>query len=109
MKQFTIEGYQVSVGENAKENDDLFKSANQGHYWFHADKLPSAHVWLQTPNETPPTRSLIKYCCGLVKDHTKGAGGKLSVVYTIKKHLGKDKECKQGEVIVRKTLGKVLT
>ena len=43
------EGYDLFVGKNNYQNDELtFKLANGNDYWFHAKKMPGSHVILRT-------------------------------------------------------------
>ena len=44
MKTFKINDYEMSLGQNAKENDDLVKSTHPTHVWLHLDKYSSGHL-----------------------------------------------------------------
>ena len=48
VKQFTsTNGLIITVGENAKENDEIRKRASQKDMWFHLEDVASPHVILK--------------------------------------------------------------
>ena len=45
MKTYTsLDGIQIKVGENAKENDSLTLSSYPNEWWMHASGCPGSHV-----------------------------------------------------------------
>jgi len=101
VKTLTYEGFQVVVGQSADENDTLLRQAHQNDWWFHASKLPSAHVWLRLNENFELTPSMVYTCADLVKKHCKKAGSSLKVDYLQRKNLTKTRDCKPGEVIMK--------
>lgn len=68
MKQFTIDQYTVTLGENAKENWNLSFSSNPNSTWIHLESFPSSHVIIQ--EEKPPNSVIVE--AGLIcKQHSK--------------------------------------
>jgi len=41
-------GYEISVGESAIENDEITRSADPAHWWFHVTGYSGAHVVART-------------------------------------------------------------
>lgn len=99
----------IKVGQNAKENDELFSTADQDDIWFHLDKGASSHVYLSfipgkmgKSMEKKVLKGLLHECALLVKQHSK-CNMKAKVNYIEKRHLSKEKWCKAGEVILKKS------
>ena len=40
----SLDGIQIKVGQNAKENDDLTFSSYPNEWWMHIDGGPGSHV-----------------------------------------------------------------
>lgn len=73
----------IHIGKNAKENWELFESANPFDYWFHLDDYPSCHVKLQLPTDTPINNNTIMYAASLCKSNSPYAKqNKIKVIYT---------------------------
>lgn len=72
MKEFSVNGNKVILGENAKENTELIKEY-QLHdstvYWFHLKDYPSPHLLLV--NEYELEKETVVECCKLLKLHSK--------------------------------------
>jgi predicted ribosome quality control (RQC) complex YloA/Tae2 family protein len=106
------------IGQNAKENDELFRAADPEDIWFHYDNRPSAHVYMQIDNEfnsltknsltknSPNSLSkkellkMIKVGALLVRKNSKKTSGLVEICYLKRKFLRKGN--KPGEVILTK-------
>ena len=95
----------ISVGHNANENDMLFKNAHCDDIWFHLASGPSAHVYLHVDSGTISKRNyltLLHECADFVRKYSKCCYN-ASVNYLPRRYLYKDAQCKQGEVILKKS------
>ena len=71
VRTFTTEsGKTVQVGENAAENQRLYKHARQNDEWFHLDGGPSLHVILQHEGKST-SKDDVHDCAHLVKHFSK--------------------------------------
>ena len=61
----------IQIGQNAKENDQLVKKANQNDLWFHLQGMSSPHVILKASKGFEPPPSLIYLAAAQVKFHSK--------------------------------------
>ncbi|WP_295737463.1 NFACT family protein [uncultured Helicobacter sp.] len=59
-ESFFIDGYKISVGRNAKENQKLLEVARAEDLWFHIRDVPSAHLIIHCGKNTPPNEVLHK-------------------------------------------------
>lgn len=50
----SLDGIQIKVGENAKENDDLTFSSYPNEWWMHIDGGPGSHVVICYEENTIP-------------------------------------------------------
>ena len=88
----------IFIGQNAQENDKLFKMAKQNDIFFHLNSGPSAHVWLT--NCSLPSKQLLNKCAQYVHENSKCVST-AKVIYISKKHLKKGD--KPGSVILQRT------
>ena len=101
----TFENNLIKIGQNAKENDDLIKEANQTDIWFHLAKFPYCHVIIECSDNYPMDSIMINYCAQLVKQNTKYKSiPKLKVNYTKIKNVQRTDEI--GSVLLK---GKINT
>jgi len=61
----------IQIGQNAKENDQLVKKANQNDLWFHLQGMSSPHVILKASKGLDPPSELIHLAACQVKFHSK--------------------------------------
>jgi predicted ribosome quality control (RQC) complex YloA/Tae2 family protein len=55
MKTYTsLDGIQIKVGENAKDNDNLTMSSYPKEWWMHANGYPGSHVIICHEEDTIP-------------------------------------------------------
>lgn len=74
---FFIDGYKISIGRNAKDNQRLLESAKADDLWFHIKDIPSAHLIIHCGKQMPPNALLQKAAqilVGLYVAHKQGGG-----------------------------------
>ena len=77
MHYISSDGYDIYVGKNNIQNDELtFSFANGGDWWFHAKGAPGSHVIVKTNGDELP-------------DRTFEEAGRLAAYYS--KNRGSDK------------------
>lgn len=59
-ESFFIDGYKISVGRNAKENQKLLEMARAEDLWFHIKDVPSSHLIIHCGKQMPPNAILHK-------------------------------------------------
>ena len=97
------DGFDIYVGKNNYQNDELtFKFANGGDWWFHAKGIPGSHVILKTGGiviDDLPDR-VFEEAAALAAYYSKGRDGeKVEIDYTPKKNIKKTPGGKPGFVI----------
>ncbi len=100
----TTDGWKVLVGRNDLENDHLtFKVASREDMWFHARQAHGSHVVLKRPSQkSQPSKRSIEEAASLAAYFSKQrTSRKVSVSYTLVKHLRKPKKAKAGLVFVQ--------
>jgi predicted ribosome quality control (RQC) complex YloA/Tae2 family protein len=98
MKKFVIDGFNVDVGQNARENDVLTLGSSGKDIWFHVENYPGSHVILRNPTEDM-TKATIHEVAKLAAAHSKRVG-KVNVIFTEAIHVEKRRFAKAGEVEV---------
>lgn len=96
----TSEGFQVYVGKNNYQNDELsFKFATGNDWWFHAKEMPGSHVILKNENGNVTDRAM-EEAAMLAAYYSSGREGKkVEIDYTQKKNLKKPNGAKPGFVV----------
>ena len=94
------DGYDIYVGKNNFQNDELsFKFASGNDWWFHAKGQPGSHVIVKTKNEELPDRTF-EEAGKLAAYYSKGRQApKVEIDYTQKKNLRKPTGGKPGFVV----------
>ncbi|MBO5488967.1 MAG: DUF814 domain-containing protein, partial [Eubacterium sp.] len=94
------DGYDIYVGKNNFQNDELtFKFATGNDWWFHAKQMPGSHVVIKCENEEPPIRTF-EEAASLAAYFSKGRGAsKVEIDYTQKKNVKKPNGGKPGFVV----------
>lgn len=94
------DGYDMYVGKNNYQNDELtFKMAAGNDWWFHAKNMPGSHVILKTDGEEPPVRTF-EEAASLAAYFSKGKNAeKVEIDYTLKKNVKKPSGSKPGFVV----------
>ena len=94
------DGYDMYVGKNNFQNEELtFSFASGNDWWFHAKKVPGSHVIVKSQGEEMPDR-VFEEAGKLAAFYSKNNGSeKVEVDYVEKKHVKKVKGQKPGFVI----------
>ena len=98
-------GYEVWVGKNAKQNDNLtFQYARKFDFWLHARGVPGSHTVLRRPGRTAqPPKQVMEDAASIAAYHSKARGSHLvPVIITERKYVRKPKGAPVGTVIVEK-------
>lgn len=94
------DGYDMYVGKNNFQNEELtFSFASGNDWWFHAKKVPGSHVIVKSNGKEMPDR-VFEEAGKLAAFYSKNNGSqKVEVDYIEKKHVKKAKGQKPGFVI----------
>ncbi len=94
------DGYDIYVGKNNYQNDELtFKFATGNDWWFHAKKMPGSHVVVRTKDGTLPDRTF-EEAGSLAAFYSKGrTAPKVEIDYLQKKNVKKPAGAKPGFVV----------
>ena len=94
------EGFDIYVGKNNFQNDELtFKFANGSDWWFHAKNMAGSHVILKTDGKEIPDRTF-EEAAALAAHFSKGhSQDKVEVDYVLKKEVKKPAGSKPGFVV----------
>lgn len=94
------DGYDMYVGKNNFQNEELtFSFASGNDWWFHAKKVPGSHVIVKSNGREMPDR-VFEEAGKLAAFYSKNNGSqKVEVDYIEKKHVKKAKGQKPGFVI----------
>ena len=94
------DGFDIYVGKNNYQNDELtFKFATGNDWWFHAKGMPGSHVILKNDGREIPN-STFEEAGRLAAYYSKGRGQeKVEIDYTPKKNIKKTPGGKPGFVI----------
>lgn len=94
------DGFDIYVGKNNMQNDELtFKIGNGNDWWFHAKQMPGSHVLLKTDGKEVPDRTF-EEAASLAAYYSKGREQeKVEVDYVLKKEVKKPAGAKPGFVV----------
>ena len=94
------DGYDIFVGKNNYQNDELsFKVATGNDWWFHAKGMPGSHVIVKSNNEELPDR-VFEEAGRLAGYYSKGRDNeKIEIDYLQKKNLKKPSGAAPGFVV----------
>ncbi len=101
----TSTGWSVWAGRNNKENDVLtHKMAAQNDLWFHARGYAGSHVILRSEGrKEAPNKQTIAEAAALAAYWSKGkTAKKVSVAYTLVKHVTKPRGSAPGQAVLRR-------
>lgn len=87
----TTSGSRILVGRSPRENAELtFVVARPDDLWFHAQKIPGAHVILQRDDKQKPPDADVERAASLAAYYSKGKQSpKVTVDYTQRKYVRK--------------------
>jgi predicted ribosome quality control (RQC) complex YloA/Tae2 family protein len=94
------DGYDIYVGKNNYQNDELtFKFATGNDWWFHAKGIPGSHVVVKSKNDELPDKTFEE--AGRLAAHYSQARGqdKVEIDYLQKKNVKKPNGSKPGFVV----------
>jgi predicted ribosome quality control (RQC) complex YloA/Tae2 family protein len=96
----TATGSRILIGRSPSENAELtFQVARPHDLWFHAQRVPGAHVILQRDDRGAPSDDDITLAAALAARHSKAqASASVAVDYTMRKHVRKQKDAPPGLV-----------
>ena len=96
----STDGYDIYVGKNNFQNDELtFKFATGNDWWFHAKKMAGSHVVVKCADEELPDR-VFEEAGILAAYYSKGrTAPKVEIDYIQKKHVKKPGGAKPGFVV----------
>ena len=97
---FDYKGFQIFVGRNNKENEEIsFSKGQPNDIWMHAKDIPGSHVLVLRNNQKVPDDVLL-HAATLACDYSKAKkGDKVTVDYCERKFVKKIKNSKPGNVI----------
>ena len=94
------DGFDIYVGKNNLQNDELtFKVANGGDWWFHAKKMPGSHVIVKTGGREM-TDKVYEEAGALAAYYSNGReSDKVEIDYLQRKNVKKPNGSKPGFVV----------
>ncbi len=94
------DGYDIYVGKNNYQNDELtFRFASGNDWWFHAKGIPGSHVVVKSRGDELPD-STFEDAARLAAHYSRGRGQeKVEIDYTEKKNVKKPGGGKPGFVV----------
>ncbi len=94
------DGYDIYVGKNNYQNDELtFRFATGNDWWFHAKGMPGSHVIVKSKGEPLPDRTF-EEAARLAAYYSRGREQeKVEIDYTEKKNVKKPGGAKPGFVV----------
>lgn len=97
---FDYKGFQIFVGRNNKENEEIsFSKGQLNDIWLHIKDIPGSHVLILRNNQELPNDVLL-HAANLACEYSKAKkGDKVTVDYCEKKFVKKIKNSKPGNVI----------
>ena len=99
---FTSCEFDIMVGRNSKENDELLRNWAKGNdYWLHTRDYPGAYVFIRNQKDKTPPLEVLLDAGNLCIFYTKSTRqlGRADLYYTNVKYLRKVKGGKQGLII----------
>lgn len=101
-KETSFGGYDIFIGRNSKNNDELLKFAKKDDLWLHAKDVPGSHVLIKSGKETVPF-FVIEHAAKLAAYYSKRKTDSICpVIYTPKKYVRKKKGLLPGQVMVER-------
>lgn len=96
----TPSGSRILVGRSPTENAELtFRHARPDDLWFHAQRIPGAHVILARDDRTPAPEEDIAAAASLAAFHSRAqSSASVAVDYTHRKHVRKQRDAAPGLV-----------
>ena len=94
------DGYDIFVGKNNYQNDELTFSTPYGYdWWFHSKGAPGSHVVVKSDTPVPPD-STFEEAGRLAAHFSKGRqASKVEIDYTLRRNVKKPNKAKPGFVV----------
>lgn len=93
------DGFDIYVGKNNYQNDDITMNAESLDWWFHTKEVPGSHVIVKTRGKEL-TDKTFEEAGALAAFYSKASeSSKVAVDYTLKKHIKKPNGSAPGFVI----------
>jgi len=97
---FYIDGFEINVGKNNMQNDDLTFKASQKHdLWFHVKSFPGSHTILKAGGKSPSDDTIAKVAKIAAYFSKAKDSANVPVDFTEIKNVKKPKGAKPGMVI----------
>ena len=95
----TADGFEIYVGKNNRQNDELLKFADRDDIWMHTKNIPGSHVIVRAKGGEVSMAAL-EAAANLAAYHSKGRDSSMVAVdYCPRKNVKKPKNAKPGMVI----------
>lgn len=101
-----FKNYELRLGKNKKENNELITNATENDYWIHFSEYPSGHCIIINEKDEKIPRNILKRACCLVKQHSKYSSTK-NIVFDITQIKYIEKTDVLGEVLIHKLLKQI--
>lgn len=100
MRFTSTSGYEISVGRNNTQNDELtLRTAFKSDIWLHTQKIPGSHVIISCKGILPDSQTIIEGAQLAAYYSRARDGSNVPVDYTFVKHVKKPSGAKPGMVI----------
>jgi len=100
-KLIHFENFEIWVGANSKQNDEIVRRANKEDIWLHIKDKAGSHVLLRTNGRDTLPSTVLEYAASLAAWHSKARKEKnAAVLYTKRKYIRKFKGALPGQVKV---------
>ncbi|NJR48575.1 MAG: fibronectin/fibrinogen-binding protein [Leptolyngbyaceae cyanobacterium CSU_1_3] len=98
----TPSGFELLVGRNNRQNDQLTRSATDYDLWFHTQEIPGSHVLLRLQPGAAPEESDLQFAADVSAYYSRARQSEqVPVIYTEPKYVYKPKGAKPGTVIYK--------
>ncbi|RAO99265.1 hypothetical protein PW5551_04850 [Petrotoga sp. 9PW.55.5.1] len=95
-RKYNYQGFDILVGKNNKQNDEITKIAAQEDIWLHTHNIPGSHTIVKSAGKEIP-QDVIEYAAKLAATFSKAKmSSNVAVDYTKRKNVWKPKGAKPG-------------
>ena len=103
-RKFDCQGFQIYVGKNARNNDELtLKFAHKDDLWLHAKGVSGSHVVIKHKQVQHFPEPIIQIAAAIAAYYSSASGSEwVPVIYTPKKYVRKPKGAHAGQVSVER-------
>ena len=101
-REYSIDGFRIWVGKNARSNDEMLRLAAKNDLWLHVRDYPGSHVIIKKSGASFPDGIVKKAAELAVKNSKAKSHGMATVIYTERKFVSKPKNANPGEVAIMK-------